>query len=187
MESETTRHTYPGQLITWHFCRLEKYRTSRSTQCWAKELDFTFTSLALWQISHNKQQAVDSVLKANLQSGTVPWHPHDRTPTNTLQSKLLTAYLRTCMLRRHTALDLGQKSVWERSPHRQTEMGQKNSTNKQTNKSHCAPEEAKVTHNLCGGQQGTERQAEDNKVQILPSYLTLCMVQRMSWHCINPW
>lgn len=28
-----------------------------------------------------------------------------------------------------------------------------------------------MTHNLCGGQQGTERQAEDNKVQILPDSL----------------
>lgn len=45
---------------------------SRSKQCWTRKHDFTFTSLALWQISHDKQQAVDSVLKANLQSGTVP-------------------------------------------------------------------------------------------------------------------
>lgn len=184
MESDTTRHTYPGQLITCHFCRLEKCRTSRSTQCWAKELDFTFTPLALWQISHNKQQAVDSVLKANLQSGTVPWHPHDRMPTNTLQSKLLTAYLRTCMLRRHTALDLGQKSVWERNPQRQTEMGQKNSTNKQAKNPTVLLRKPKWPITCVEASKELRGKQKTTKCR---SYLTLCMVQRMSWHCTNPW
>lgn len=72
------------------------------------------------------------------------------------------------MLRRHVALDLGQKSVWERNPHSQTEMGQQNSTNK---KPHRVPEEAKLTYNLCGGQQGTERQAEDNRQGADPTWL----------------
>lgn len=72
------------------------------------------------------------------------------------------------MLRRHTALDLGQKSVWERNPPSQTEISNQNNRKKtKRKKSHCVPEEAK--HNVCEGQQGTERQAEDNKVQILPN------------------
>lgn len=38
------------------------------------------------------------------------------------------------MLRRHTALDLGQKSVWERNPPSQTEISNQNNRKKQKEK-----------------------------------------------------
>lgn len=70
---------------------------------------------------------------------------------------MLYAYMyaeKTCGSRLRSKISVGKE------PPQPNRNGQQNSTNK---KPHCVPEEAKLTYNLCGGQQGTERQAEDNR------------------------
>lgn len=84
------------------------------------------------------------------------------------------------MLRRQAALNLGQKSVQERNHHSQTETGWQNSTNKKTD---CIPEEAKLTHNYVEASKELRGKQKTTKCR---SYLTLYVVQRVSWHCTSP-